>query len=178
MPAIAVGLALAKKQTGTANRSQVLHEIFLNQGMVLMTGGLLIGYLCAEQMGRITPLFIDLFPAILALFLLEMGMVAADRLRGLKDSISFLITFAIAMPLIGALFGAAIGLIIALSQGGIVLLAVLGASASYIAVPAAMRAALPDADHGLSITASLGVTFPFNVIVGIPLYITLVEMYL
>lgn len=178
MPAIAVGLALAKKQTGTANRSQVLHEIFLNQGMVLMTGGLLIGYLCAEQMGRITPLFIDLFPAILALFLLEMGMVAADRLRALKDSISFLITFAIAMPLVGALFGATIGLIIALSQGGIVLLAVLGASASYIAVPAAMRAALPDADHGLSITASLGVTFPFNVIVGIPLYITLVEMYL
>ncbi len=177
MPAIAIGLALAKNQTEGSNRSHVLHEIFLNQGMVLMTGGLLIGYLCAEQMSRITPLFIDLFPAILALFLLEMGMVAADRLKGLKDSISFLITFAVAMPLIGALLGAAIGHAIALSPGGLILLAVLGASASYIAVPAAMRAALPNADHGLSITASLGVTFPFNVIVGIPLYITLVEMF-
>ncbi|WP_372748585.1 sodium-dependent bicarbonate transport family permease [Litorivivens sp.] len=182
MPAIAVGLALANSPNNSANKStdkrEVLHEVFFNQGMVLMTGGLLIGYACAQQMPRISPLFIDLFPAVLALFLLEMGMVAADRIRALKDSISFLITFAIAMPLIGALFGAAIANVISLSPGGVILLAVLGASASYIAVPAAMRAALPEADHGMSITASLGVTFPFNVIVGIPLYITLVEIFL
>lgn len=177
MPAIAVGLSLANAGGASSNRGQVLHEVFFNQGMVLMIGGLLIGAFCADQMTRIAPLFIDLFPAILALFLLEMGMVAADRLKGLKDSISFLVTFAIAMPLIGAMLGSVMAYMLGLSAGGVILLAVLGASASYIAVPAAMRAALPQADHGMSITASLGVTFPFNVIVGIPLYIALVEAF-
>lgn len=177
MPAIAVGLSLAKNRSATADKTHVLHEIFLNQGMVLMTGGLIIGALCADQMVRIAPLFIDLFPAILALFLLEMGMVAADRLSALKENISFLITFAIAVPLIGATLGAGMAYGLGLSAGGVILLAVLGASSSYIAVPAAMRAALPQADHGMSITASLGITFPFNVIVGIPLYIALVQAF-
>ena len=100
-----------------------------------------------------------------------MGMVAAARLQQIKSAGSFILSFGIAMPLLGGLLGCLLGLAIGLSTGGAILMAVLGASASYIAVPAAMRVVLPDANHGLSITASLGITFPFNVLVGIPVYV-------
>ena len=99
-----------------------------------------------------------------------MGMVAGRRLADLRQIGSFMLAFGVSMPIIGGLLGCLLGIGIGLSQGGAILLAVLGASASYIAVPAAMRVALPKANHGLSISSSLGVTFPFNVLIGIPLY--------
>ncbi|MEW6982197.1 sodium-dependent bicarbonate transport family permease [Colwelliaceae bacterium 6471] len=184
MPAIVIGILLAKRasQTSTTNvqvekaeRKKLLHEMFFNQGMVLMVGGLLIGFVGGDKMAKITPFFFELFGGILALFLLEMGMVAASRLKDIKNAGSFILAFGIAMPIIGGLLGCFLGLAMGLSVGGATLIGVLGASASYIAVPAAMRVVLPDANHSLSISTSLGITFPFNVLVGIPVYTVITQ---
>lgn len=170
MPAIVVGIVLARGWRSDNGWRALAHETLLSPGIVIMTGGLVIGALAAEQVSRIAPLFLTLFPGILALFLLKMGLVAAEQLRQLKQQGPFLAAFAVAMPLIGALGGLLVGWVSGFSVGGVTLMAVLGGSASYIAVPAAMKLALPQANAGVSISASLGVTFPFNVMVGIPLY--------
>ena len=170
MPAIAVGIALARKSDEKINKKELLHEVLCNQGIIIMVGALLIGFWAGERTASISPLFITLFNGVLALFLLEMGMVAASQLKKLKNNGSFMLAFGVAMPLLGGFLGCLLGISLGLSTGGAILMSVLGASASYIAVPAAMRVVLPDANHSLSITASLGITFPFNVIVGIPAY--------
>jgi uncharacterized protein len=179
MPAIAVGIALARGKTkvadvGTENSSpstrQLLHEVLFNQGMVLMVGGLLIGFTAGERVESVKPLFIDLFNGVLALFLLKMGMTAASQLGEIKRLGSFMLAFGVAMPLVGGALGTIAGTVIGLSAGGTILVAILGASASYIAVPAAMHVALPKANQSLSISASLGITFPFNVLIGIPTF--------
>ena len=180
MPAIVIGIALARRSktsSGPAVDSpkKLLHEIFFNQGMVLMVGGLIIGYAAGERTQTIAPLFFDLFNGVLALFLLEMGMVAASRLNDIKRVGSFMLAFGVAMPLIGGILGSILGLAMGLSEGGAILIAVLGASASYIAVPAAMRVVIPSANHSLSISSSLGITFPFNVIIGIPTYVVITQ---
>ncbi|MBY5991788.1 sodium-dependent bicarbonate transport family permease [Ferrimonas balearica] len=177
-PAIAVGLWLANRHASGVDRRAMLKEVMLNQGMVLLLGGLVIGWWAGERTERVMPLFGDLFHGVLALFLLAMGQKAAARWRELGQDASFLASFGVAMPLVGALTGAALAVMMNLSQGGVILLATLGASASYIAVPAALSAALPKADLGPAITASLGVTFPFNVMVGIPLYSALISGFL
>lgn len=187
MPAIAVGIWLASKKSKnsantqlnatehepdktSASRNELLHEVFCNQGMVLMVGGLLVGYMAGDRITRVTPFFFDLFNGVLALFLLYMGMLAAQRLDDIKRVGVFMLAFGIAMPLIGGFAGCFLGVLMGLSMGGITLLAVLGASASYIAVPAAMQVALPHANHSLSISSSLGITFPFNVLIGVPTF--------
>ena len=172
MPAIAVGLALARRGDEALDRGKLVHEIFCNQGVVMLSGAMFIGYWAGSGVAPVMPLFGDLFHGALALFLLEMGMVAASRLPDIRQAAPFMSAFGVVMPLVGAALGAALALMLGFSSGGIALLAVLGGSASYIAVPAVMRTALPEANHGLSIAASLGITFPFNVLVGIPLYIT------
>ncbi len=172
MPAIAVGLALAGKGNGELDRRRLMHEIFCNQGVFLMVGAMLIGYFGGPAVEGIMPFFGGLFQGVLALFLLEMGLVAASRLPDIRAVAPFITSFGVVMPLLGATLGGAIALLLGLSAGGVALLAALGGSASYIAVPAVMRQALPGANHGLSIAASLAVTFPFNVLVGIPLYIS------
>ncbi|MCB1728919.1 MAG: sodium-dependent bicarbonate transport family permease [Halieaceae bacterium] len=179
MPAIVVGLALARSGERSADYDsrKIWHEIFCNQGIVLMAGSLLIGYLAGPRADAVMPFFGQLFHGVLALFLLQLGVVAASRLADLRLAAPFITAFAVLMPLIGATLGAVLGSILDFSTGGTVLLAVLGASSSYIAVPAVMQSALPQANHGLSIAASLGVTFPFNVLVGIPLYIALVTHF-
>jgi hypothetical protein len=116
------------------------------------------------------PLFFDLFKGVLALFLLEMGLIAASQVQTLRERGLFLAAFGILAPVPLASVGAVIGWAIGLSVGGTTLLAVLAGSASYIAAPAAMRIAVPEANPSLSLTASLGVTFPFNIFVGIPIY--------
>ena len=180
MPAIVIGIALAKRSKTSSEPAiesprKLLHEIFFNQGMVLMVGGLIIGYAAGERTQTIAPLFFNLFNGVLALFLLEMGMVAASRLDEIKRVGSFMLAFGVAMPLIGGILGSMLGLAMGLSTGGAILIAVLGASASYIAVPAAMRVVLPSANHSLSISSSLGITFPFNVIIGIPTYVVITQ---
>jgi hypothetical protein len=171
MPAIAVGLALARRADAQIDRARLLHEMFLNQGVVLMSGALFIGYWAGPGVASIMPLFGDLFHGALALFLLEMGIVAASRLPDIRRVAPFISAFGVLMPLIGASLGGLLAYSVGMSTGGVALLAVLGGSASYIAVPAVMRVALPGANHGLSIATSLAITFPFNVLVGIPLYI-------
>lgn len=175
VPAIAVGLTLAKKSGESVEYGKLAHEIFCNQGVVLLAGGIAIGWWGGARVDSIMPFFGTLFHGVLALFLLEMGIVAAGRFADLRKSAPFLTAFGVLMPLVNSALGGLLGYALGLSTGGITLLAVLGASASYIAVPAVMRVALPNANHGLSIAASLGITFPFNVLVGIPVYLAVTQ---
>lgn len=172
MPAIGVGIWLARRAgVGKGGGASLAHEVFLNKGILLMGGGLLIGAAVGPSGAEpIAPFFFDLFKGMLALFLVEMGLIAASRLKDLRELGLFLLAFGTLMPLAGAALGAAAGTLAGLSPGGVTMIAVLGASASYIAVPAAMRMAIPEARHHLSITLSLAITFPFNVLVGIPMY--------
>jgi hypothetical protein len=171
IPAILIGILLARGFSRDMNWGEVAHEVLTGKGVLLLLGGLAIGWVAGpEGVAPIGPLFFDLFKGILALFLLEMGMIAASRISALRRYGPFLVVFGVAMPLFSSLFGIALGLLFGLSVGGTAMLATLAASASYIAVPAAMRISVPEANPSLSLTASLGITFPFNVLVGIYLY--------
>ncbi|MFO8152684.1 sodium-dependent bicarbonate transport family permease [Thioalkalivibrio sp.] len=171
MPALVIGVMLARYGAGTVRWGKLFHEVFFGKSILLLAGGLVIGFVAgAEGIKPLDILFFDLFKGILALFLLEMGLVAASRIAGLRDYGLFLTSFAIIVPLLSAVAGTILGWALGLSVGGTMLLATLYASASYIAAPAAMRIAVPQANPALSIGASLGVTFPFNIFVGIPIY--------
>jgi hypothetical protein len=139
---------------------------------MLLLGGLVIGWIAgADGLAPIAPLFFDLFKGVLAVFLLEMGLIASDHLGGFRRHGLFLVAFAVLVPLGFAAIGVAFGGLMGLSVGGTALLATLAGSASYIAAPAALRSAVPEANPALSLTAALAVTFPFNILVGIPLYL-------
>ncbi len=177
VPGIVVGILLARQHTlKTVQWGNLAHEIFLGKSIVLLVGGLLIGWLAGPQgLDPMRGLFFDLFKGVLALFLLEMGLVAAGRVADLKRAGPFLIGFGIVIPVVFAMIGATLGKFIGLSLGGTTLLAVLAASASYIAAPAAMRIAVPEANPTLSIGAALAITFPFNLTIGIPLYFRMAQ---
>jgi len=171
IPAILVGIVLARGISRDTRWRVLAHEAFLGKGVTLLIGGMMIGYLAGpEGVAPLKPLFVDLFKGALALFLLEMGLIVARQSRELRHHGLFLLGFALLMPLASAWLGLITGSLMGLSLGGLTLLATLAASASYIAVPAAMRIALPQANPGLSLSAVLGVTFPFNIMLGIPLY--------
>ncbi len=177
MPAIVVGVILAKGIERRTRWGALTREVLLGKGLVLLTGGLLIGWIAGEESLRpVNSLFLDLFKGLLALFLLEMGLIASEQVSGLRHSGLFLLAFGIVMPLVSAAIGCGLGWWLGLSVGGTAMLATLAASASYIAVPAAMRVTLPEANPTLSLAASLGVTFPFNVLIGIPLYLKMARM--
>lgn len=170
-PALVIGVLLARRGQSDTPWGKVLHEVLTGKSLVLLLGGLFIGWVAGPN--GIAPLdrvFFDLFKGLLAFFLLEMGLVAARRFGDLRRAGVFLVAFAILMPLASAALGLITGQLLGLSVGGITMLATLYASASYIAAPAAMRIAVPQANPALSIGAALGITFPFNLIVGIPLY--------
>ncbi len=176
VPAILVGIVLVRGITKETKWGSLSHEVFLGKSIVLLLGGLLIGWISGEEgIQSIAGLFFDPFKGVLALFLLEMGLIAASQVSTLRRYGVFLLGFGILFPIFSAIIGATLGLFLELSIGGTVILATLAASASYIAVPAAMRIALPEANPTLSLTASLGVTFPFNIIFGIPLYHKITE---
>jgi len=173
IPAIAVGILIARLKTAKepVTYGRLFHDVFLNKSIFLLVGGLLVGYCSGpEKVRPISILFFEFFKGALAFFLLEMGIVAAQRLRDLKKVGAFLVGFGILMPLLSAFLGTMIGVVAGLSLGGTTLLATLAASASYIAAPAAMRIAVPEANPTYYLTASLGVTFPFNLTFGIPIY--------
>ncbi len=171
VPAIVVGVMLARRNQAAGQWGRLLHEVFLGKSIVLLVGGLLIGWLAGPIGIRpLEPLFFDLFKGVLALFLLEMGLIAASQTKAVRQSSLFIIAFGLMVPVPLALIGALLGWAIGLSVGGTTLLAVLAGSASYIAAPAAIRIAVPEANPSLSLTASLGVTFPFNIFIGIPIY--------
>lgn len=172
VPSIVVGMLLARLQSlKTVQWGPLAHEIFLGKSVVLLVGGLFIGWAAGPTgLDPMRGLFFDLFKGVLALFLLEVGLVTASRVGDLKRAGLFLIAFAVLVPLLFAVIGAVLGKVIVLSLGGTTLLAVLAASASYIAAPAAVRIAIPEANPTLSIGAALAITFPFYFTIGIPLY--------
>ena len=175
LPAIVVGLLLyrryAKTKTGGDSMTNLWHESFTNRGVILLLGGVVIGFMYGYQSGaEVTELFTGAFKAVLAIFLLEMGLVAAETLRPLPIKHWRLLVFALVAPSVLALVGIAAGIFLGLSEGTIVILASLLASASYIAAPAAIKSSIKEADIGLAMLASLGITFPFNVILGISFY--------
>jgi len=171
VPAIIVGVMLARRNQAAGQWGRLLHEVFMGKSIVLLVGGLLIGWVAGPiGIQPLEPLFFDLFKGVLALFLLEMGLIAASQTKAVRESGLFIIAFGVLVPVPLALIGALLGWAIGLSVGGTTLLAVLAGSASYIAAPAAIRIAVPEANPSLSLTASLGVTFPFNIFIGIPIY--------
>ncbi len=176
VPAIIVAILLAGRAALAANPggwSRVLHETLTGKGIILLAGGMAIGYLSgAKGAAQIAPLFDAPFRGVLTLFLLEVGLVTGRRLKDLRQAGPFLGIFAVVMPALHGLLGVWLGQLAGLGVGGATILGTLAASASYIAAPAAVRTALPQASPALYLTASLAIAFPFNVVVGIPLYYT------
>ncbi len=170
-PAIVVALLLARG--GAALDRATLHEATLNGSIVLLVGAFAIGWITGPAgMAEIEPFIAPPFKGVLALFLLDMGLIAGrGLLRSAAKLTPALVAFGVAMPLIGAALGLGAGWALGLSTGGVAVLAALAASASYIAAPAAMRVALPEADPAIYVTLALGVTFPFNLTLGLPLYL-------
>jgi len=185
-PAILVGLLLVKF-AGPKNRpdsrklhlTSILHESFLNGSVFLLLASLLIGFLTAfsnpSAVEKMKPFTHSLFYGVECFFLLDMGMVAAQRLPSLRKAGSFLIAFAILMPIFNALIGVLVARSLSLEPGNALLFVVLCASASYLAVPAAMRMTVPEARSSYYISTTLGLTFPFNIVLGIPIYMSLVN---
>jgi hypothetical protein len=182
VPAIVIALIIANRalSTGKAKRApwgRVLHEIMAGRSILLLLGGTVVGYFTGpEGMEQVSPFFVDPFRGVLTLFLLELGMVASRRFGDLVSVGPFLLGFGIVMPVLHGLLGALAGSFAGMTVGGSTILAVLAASASYIAAPAAVRIALPQANPSYYLTASLAITFPFNLIVGIPLYHAFAQM--
>jgi uncharacterized protein len=177
-PAILTALLLARKAGASAGREPpgaLLREIGLNGSVVMLVGSFAIGVVTGERgMSAIEPFVGQLFLGMICLFLLDMGLIAGRGMReGLKALSPAAIAFGLYMPLISAALAFAACALLGLSAGGAALLITLAASASYIAVPAAMRLALPEAKPSIYLTLSLGVTFPFNLTLGIPLYVWL-----
>jgi hypothetical protein len=179
VPAIILGILLARGLHPGTPWGEVGREVLLGRSVLLLLGGLLIGAVAGnEGLEPVKPLFFDLFKGILAIFLLEMGLIAADHFGGFRRHGLFLAAFALLVPPLFALIGIGFAGLMGLGTGGAVLLATLAASASYIAAPAAMRQAVPEANPALSLTAALAITFPFNILVGLPLYLRMVERLL
>ncbi|MCE2910012.1 MAG: sodium-dependent bicarbonate transport family permease [Burkholderiaceae bacterium] len=179
-PGLVAGILLARWSLRDADRGRrtdwgsLAHAVLFGKSVLLLLGGLLIGAVAGEAgTAPIKAVFIDPFKGVLALFLLELGLVAGGRLAEVRRFGPAVLVIGLAAPPLLALAGAATGWALGLSTGGVALLATLAASASYIAAPTAMRIAVPQANAALSITAALGITFPFNIVVGIPMYIEL-----
>lgn len=176
-PAIIVGVLLGKIAARRADQQLystmrvAIHEALLGRSVVLLLGSLCIGFLAGGRgLEGTAGFFVTPFQGVLALFLLEMGTVAARRFGDLRRTGFFLLGFGIIMPLFNGAIGVFLGGLVGLSPGGIMLIGVLSASASYIAAPAAMRLSLPEANPTLYLTSALAITFPFNIVVGLPIY--------
>lgn len=171
-PAILSGLLIARREgSGRLFEPRLLHEVAFNGSVVLLLGSFAIGMLLGEDGYQpISPLFTAGFTGVLCLFLLDMGLIAMRRLLQTRSLTTRLALLGVAFPLVNGTIGVLAGTVIGLDVPSVAVLGVLAASASYIAVPAAMRLSLPQADAGLYLAMSLGVTFPFNIILGIPLF--------
>jgi hypothetical protein len=172
IPGIIVGIFLATRHLNKDLAwSASLKEILLGKTIILLVGGLIVGAISGDAgYAKVEPFFVNLLPGILALFLMHLGYLAGSRIQVIKESGLKLFGFALIFPLFAGALGVIGGDLAGLSVGGATILGVLSASASYIAAPAAVGIALPEANPSLSITASLGVTFPLNLTLGIPFY--------
>lgn len=190
-PAIIISLILLKVLDSKENKSEmyvpqrlafsspatsfldkdVLKEAFFGKSIILLLGALLIGLVAGDNaIPVIQPLFIDLYSSVLILFLLSMGITAGERLPEVRKHGPKLLLFGIVMPIVGGTLGVLVGSMIGLSIGGMTLMGVLTGSASYIAAPAALRTSVPEANPSIYLGLALGITFPFNLIFGIPLF--------
>lgn len=182
-PAIIAGLILIrmnkKEKTSDSSRQgfgHILRESFFNGSVLLLIGSLVIGYLSGETgEEELRPFVNEIFFGMLSLYMLDMGLLAARRIKDLRKAGGFMISFATLFPPIIGLFGILISYLLHYSTGDALLQTILLASASYIAVPAAMRMAVPQANMGILLPMSLGVTFTFNISIGIPLYYFIIQ---
>ena len=184
IPGIQIALAIGAFQMSTAAKSspgesgqaarpvrEIMHELLTSRSMLLLVGGLIIGTAVGEDGWKpVQPVFEGLFKGLLTIFLLEMGLAAGSRLGDLRQAGLFLLGFGILMPIVHGAVGAYLGSLAGLSVGGCTVLAAMAASASYIAAPPAVRMTLPEANPTFYLTAALAITFPFNLIAGIPIY--------
>ncbi len=170
--------ALLGKEKESLPWGEVLRESFLNGSVYLLIGSLLVGLITSKEgWESVKPFTGDMFYGVLTFFLLDMGLVAARRLQDLRRGGPFLIGFSVLMPVFNALIGIGIAGLLQMTPGNALLFAVLCASASYIAVPAAMRMTVPEANPSLYISMALALTFPFNIIIGIPVYYQLIQRF-
>jgi uncharacterized protein len=185
-PAIVVGIVLVKKfapreqtedgETETMEWGDVLREACLNGSVFLLIGSLIIGLLTgAPGWEKLKPFTQDSFYGVLCFFLLDMGLIAARRIQEVAKAGFFVIGFSVVMPILNAAIGIGLSKLIGISEGNALLFAVLCASASYIAVPAAMRMTIPEANPSIYISMALALTFPFNIIIGIPVYLEIIH---
>jgi hypothetical protein len=183
-PGLIAGVLLARladksshgKVDASGHWGSLLHDVVFGKSVLLLLGGIIIGAVAGTSGTEpIKALFIDPFKGVLALFLLELGLVAGGRLAEVRRYGWQVVVVGVLFPLGLSLIGAGLGMALGLSTGGVAVMATLAASASYIAAPTAMRIAVPAANAGLSITIALGIVFPFNVVIGIPLYIALAQ---
>lgn len=189
-PAIILAIVLANKARASQVRdpktaaenssiSKILHESFTDGAQLLLLGSMLVGLVSGDAGQKLmAPFSIDLFKGMLAFFLLDMGLMAARNLKGLRGKPPICLLYAIGSPLSHALLALLFCKLLSLPLGNTILLMVLASSASYIAVPAVLRHALPEVNPGLYMGMSLGITFPFNIILGIPLYTIIAKQFL
>lgn len=180
-PALIVATLLARLGAGSGRAALggLMHEVLANKSVLLLGGGILIGWAAGpDGAAPLAPLFVDLFKGALCLFLLEMGLIAAERLPDLRRAGAFLVACGLLLPPVLALAGWGVAQAMGLGLGGTVLMMTLAASASYIAAPTAMRIAVPEANPALGVAAALALTFPFNLLAGIPLYLWWAERML
>jgi hypothetical protein len=189
-PAIILAIVLANKARASHSTSnlqvhqatgisKILHESFTDGAQLLLLGSMLVGLVSGDAGQKLmAPFSIDLFKGMLAFFLLDMGLMAARNFKGLHGKPPLTILYAIGSPLMHALLALVLCKLVSLPLGDTVLLMVLASSASYIAVPAVLRHALPEVNPALYMGMSLGITFPFNIILGIPMYTMLAKQFL
>jgi len=169
IPAILLGLSLARRGGGLQWHS--VREVLVGKTALLLIGGMVIGAVATKEgTDAVNLMYGQLFQGMLMLFMLDMGMVAAGQLRGIGRGGLRLVAYGIALPLLHGVGGTALGFVAGLSPAGAAVFGTMTASASYIAAPASVRASLPEANVGRCISAALGITFPFNLALGIPVY--------
>jgi hypothetical protein len=185
-PAIIIAIILANKvrqqninfKGSTTSLKTILHESFTDGGQLLLLGALIIGLVTGESgSAAMAPFSIDLFKGLLAFFLLDMGLLAARSIKEIKDKPSITIAYAAIAPVIHSFIALSLCLLLKISLGETILLMILAASASYIAVPSVLRNAMPEVNPALYMGMSLGITFPLNIIFGIPFYIWIAKFF-
>lgn len=177
IPGIVVGIYLGSRGLKESVKwRETLIETLTGKTIILLVGGLFVGYFTSEiGYAKVTPFFIDLQSGALTLFLLHLGFIAGGQMGQLKTAGVSIAIFSIVFPIVAGALGVMAGTLAGLSVGGAAILGILAASASYIAAPAAVSLGLPTANGSLALFASIGITFPFNLLVGIPLYLEIAE---
>ena len=178
IPGLIVGIFLASRSlTSKVGWAETIREVLLGKTVLLLIGGLSIGFITSNQgYEKVSPFFVDLLSGFLVLFLIHLGYLAGSSFVEIKSVGRPLVIFAVLFPILSGAIGVGAGSLIGLSVGGATMLGVLSASASYIAAPAAVSVALPQASKTIALMSSIGITFPFNLILGIPIYYRFAEL--